>query len=473
MRWRKCGCGEVTDYISMNFIKTLWGKIMNFFKIDGQGIVDKDSTVLSSDMSEKIRLWNEILKGEAPWNAEAKSCGVVDGIVSSIADPVSEEMRISCENAELEFAMQELHNKASDIVQYMALCGGCVVRPVWNNGLRFEIIRLGNYIPLSYDLDGTLTGAVLLKEFQEKGKTYVLSETHEAVQTQDGYTHGVRLALYKFENETYTAVPLSATSKTAELTQEYAYENVALPMIVEFRNRKSNNVDGSAVPVAIYSGRENLLEDADRQYRRINWEQEAGEKIVFASADLFKTRQGEDGLVVSPKLNKLLVKLSDSGTEDNVNVYSPELRTASQVEAFQEVLRRLEISCKIGKGTLSNLEEARMTATQYTGGKKVLYDTVDTYESELEAKYRKVAYIFAYLLTAYSNIPFDDEITVSYNDSARKDPDQMRQAALLEVQQGIISKAEYRMRIFGESEEEAASKVPAAEPISFGGLFGE
>jgi len=61
---------------------------------------------------------------------------------------------------------------------------------------------------------------------------------------------------------------------------------------------------------------------------------------------------------------------------------------------------------------------------------------------------------------------------VSYNDAARKDPDQMRSAALLELQNGIISKAEYRMRIFGETQEEAESKVPETAAPALGSFFG-
>ena len=195
---------------------------------------------------------------------------------------------------------------------------------------------------------------------------------------------------------------------------------------------------------------------------------------VFASADLFRDRQGEAGgkLVVTPALRKLLVRINDSGaTGDKIQEYSPNLRTTEQLGAFQEILRRIEICCKLGKGTLSDLEDARMTATQYAGGKKVLYTTVDSYESELEEKYRRVAWIFAYLLSAYEKVPFDPEIIVTYNDAARKDPDQMRLAALQELQNGIISKAEYRMRIFGEDKETAEAKVPAATQPTFGGLF--
>jgi len=442
---------------------------MDFFTLKKLALGESKESIISAEMEEHINLWGEIISGKAYWNKDAKCCGVIDGIAGAISDPVSEEMSITSENKRLEETMQDLSSRATDIVQYMALCGSCVVRPVYAAGqLKYEIVRLGNYIPVSYDLDGTLTGAIITKQFEEKGKNYVLVEKHN----WDGKNHHVELVLYNTDGSgDYKPCSLESTEKTTGLTPEYTYENVERPFLVEFRNRKTNNIDGSNIPVAIYSGRENLLEDADRQYCRMNWEQEAGEKKVFASSDLFRSRQGEEGVRITPALQKLLVKVSDAGADEKIQEYSPALRTAEQVAAFQEILRRIEISCKLGKGTLSNLEDARMTATQYQGGKKVLYTTVDSFESELEKKYRACAWIFAYLLTAYERVKFDPEITVSYNDAARKDPDQMRQAALLEVTNGIISKAEYRMRIFGETKEDAEARVPETPP-ALEGYFG-
>ena len=443
---------------------------MDLIDLKRLSILDVQESLISHDMEEHIQLWNSILAGKAPWNKEAPCSGVIDSIAGVIDDNVAEEMSVTSENEQLRIAMDELTDRASDIVQYMVLCGGCVVRPVYTDRLKYEILQLGNYIPTSYDMDGTLTGAVLIKDFSEKGKDYALVEKHAYIDRNEY----VKVMLYEKRGEKYEQRALDSTDKTSELTEEFVYENIDRPMIVEFRSKKSNNIDGSRVPVAIYSGRENLLKDADMQYMRINWEQEAGEMRVFASSDLFRQRQGENGVVnVTPALRKLLVRINDSGaTGDKIQEYSPNLRTGAQVAALQEILRRIEICCKLGKGTLSDLEDARMTATQYAGGKRVLYTTVDAYESELETKYRHVAWCFAYLLSAYERVPFNPEITVSYNDAARKDPDQMRLAALQELNAGIISKAEYRMRIFGEPEEIAIEKVPAVTEPAFGSLFG-
>ena len=51
--------------------------------------------------------------------------------------------------------------------------------------------------------------------------------------------------------------------------------------------------------------------------------------------------------------------------------------------------------CNIGSGTISDLQKATQTATQFTGGKKAFYSVVDTIEAELEEKYKDCAYVFA------------------------------------------------------------------------------
>lgn len=119
------------------------------------------------------------------------------------------------------------------------------------------------------------------------------------------------------------------------------------------------------------------------------------------------------------------------------------------------------------KGTLSNLQEAIQTATQYKGGKSVLYNTVDVFESEFENKYKELAYVFAYMLSVYEGIPFNYEINITYDESDRKDAAMQRQEDMQEVNSGIMRKDEYRVKHYGETEEEAKANLPEVETDNF------
>ena len=94
--------------------------------------------------------------------------------------------------------------------------------------------------------------------------------------------------LYKTKNNILQQIDLTSIAHTAEITPYYAWENVERPMIIEFRNRAINKIDGTKVPCAMISGAEPLIELADKQFFRINWEQEGGELKVFADNDLFQ-----------------------------------------------------------------------------------------------------------------------------------------------------------------------------------------
>lgn len=464
----------------MSILSTIKETLFNKYNVkDITGI----STAISPEMAEHIELWNQILAGSAPWNEEAKPCGITEAIAGALSDPISEEVDVSAKSEELNNIIYKLNEDSTEIVQDIVLCGGGLVRPIYANGkLQYEIIKLGNYIPTSYDFDGTLTGALILKSLQKDNDHYILIERHNYEGYVDNesqkHRHTVSMELYKCDGY-LKRVPLYELEATANLTESYAWEDVSQPMIIEFRNRKPNKIDGSLVPVPLYAGFENLIKDADEQYQRINWEQESAKRIIFADEDLFNKRQQQDNGASKVKLGKLrqlLVKIQGSriNAEQGIETFSPEIRTSQMKEAYQEILRRLELACNIGKGTLSDLEAVAQTATQYTGGKKALYTAIDSIESELEEKYHNAAYVFAYMLSAYAGVPFDDEIEISFNDSSRKDEQQQKLTAMQEVNAGLMNPWEYRMRFYNE--DEATAKANAPEPVAsnnFGGFYGE
>lgn len=448
---------------------------MNIFSRFGINEIDGElaeyTKLLSEDMQKKLVLWLQIQKGEAPWNEESKPSGVIASIVGAIADPVMEEMKIESENEHLKNLMADVHSHSPELVGNDVCVGSSIIRPMFsNNKVQYEIIKNGFYIPSSYDMDGTLTGCVILKKIIDNKKQFMLVEKHSF----NHPIHTVEENIYRIQNGNFKKVSLQECSQTEGMSEFYSWDNVELPMIVEFRNPRQNTIDESPCPIALYGGHENLIEDCDRQYNEINWEQIAGRTRIFADEDMFKSYQGADGklkkVLLPEALQKVIIKLNGNGTaEEKIQTHSPTLRTEQQISAYQQILREIENVCRIGKGTLSDLSEVIQTATQYKGGKSVLYNTVNTFESEFEKKYKHLAYIFAYMLSAYQSVPFNPEISITYDDSDRKDASMERQADLMEVNAGLMQKWEYRMKHYGEDEETAKANVP--ENISGGFVF--
>lgn len=438
---------------------------MNIFSRFGVTSVEGMSDYLkniSPELQEKINLWLAIAQGKADWNKENPPSGVISAIKGVLTIPINEEIKIDSKNEKLLEVMTKLHERSDETVGNMATCGGSLLRPIYSNGkTQFEIIKQGYYIPTTRDFDGTLTGAVILKEIVDGKKRYLLCEVHKF----ENKTHSVTMELYRNENGTLNKVGLKSCTQTENLTPSYTWKNVEKPFIVEFRNPFPNDIDFSQNPTALYGGHENIIKDCDRQYNEINWEQVAGRTMVFADEDLFKSHQGTDGEVRAVKmpgeLSKVVVQLNGNGTsEEKIYTHSPSLRTEQQVKAYNENLRALENVCRFGFGTLSNAQLQMKTATEAKGGKEITYSTINKYESELESKYKHAAYIFAIMLKEYENVAFNDEIIITYDESDRKDAALTRQEDLQELNAGVMNKWEYRVKHYGETEEEAKANTP-------------
>ena len=458
-----------------DIINGIRGAIMRLFNLTTIEQATGITTCVSAEMRDAIDMWAEIFSTEQYFSEEhkgLKKCGIEQTLCHRLATPIGEEMETLCnDNEELQEAMARLNEDSFKIVSYMVCMGACVCRPVFSNGrVQYELIPLGNYMPTRYDIDGTLTGAVIMKPLLNGKQRYVLAEDHK----YENGTHTVTSKLFLLEGgDIMKNVPLTTIPQTADITETFAWQNVKEPFIVEFRNRDVNRIDGSDTPVALIQGIEDVLLDADKQYENMIWEQDSGTRRVFANMDMFAQRQGKKNQAEGPHLdatlNKLIVKTNmDAGTPDSdkITQFSPELRTEAQKAAFQEILKRIEQATGTGSGTLSDVQAVQQTATQYAGGKKELYNKVNQFESEIENKYKHCAYVFAYMLSAYTGIPFNSDCEVTYNDMSRKDPQQEKQIAMQEVSAGLKQKWEYRRDFYGEDEETAKANVPQTESMN-------
>lgn len=448
-------------------LRGLWLAVKSFFSPREIEQISGIKGMVSSAMNERITLWQAMMCGQAAWNEQSPSCGVLNHIASRLNMLVSREITLEVKNRAIEPVMKHLNSCVNEVVDYIALLGGCIVRPLFANGrLQYEIIPLGKYIPVQYDFDGTLLSAIIVRQLEDGKKQWILTEKH----SYKGGTHHVTVQLYKLVGDSagsYREVPLSDCPQTMDFTREYEWHDVKQPMIVEFRNQHINTVDGSLVPVPIICGCENLIKDCDQQYARMMWEQEAGEMRLFVDSDMFTKRVRRDGSITTVKptgsLSRLVTMVDGDGSTDNKRIFqhSPQLRTNDQAAAFQQVLRRLELACGLGKGTISDLDSVQQTATQYTGGRQELYAIVDKIEAEIEIKYHCVATIFAHIACAYGLGSNDSTISIVWNeDATRKDLVQAKQMELQEITAGVRNKWEYRKDFMGEDENTARANVP-------------
>ena len=129
------------------------------------------NTNISAAMYDHIKLWAELMSDHAPWSNEAKACGILPQIAGRLNYFVTRELGLEVKNDAIAAPLKHLNKNIDKVVEFIVYMGSSLLRPIYtNNKLQYETIPLGNYLPTRYDFDGTLTAAVIFKQFSEKQK---------------------------------------------------------------------------------------------------------------------------------------------------------------------------------------------------------------------------------------------------------------------------------------------------------------
>lgn len=211
-------------------------------------------------------------------------------------------------------------------------------------------------------------------------------------------------------------------------------------------------------------------------------------KAIDNKYDLFDNefRHGRKRTYISSKLQNIsvdgeLIKTFE-GTEDDVffvpqgddgrNLIqndTSDLRTSQIVEALNSELSMLGYACGFGKGFLTfNAESSGrplQTATAVMMMNNDLFRTTHKHEIVIEQALRSVVTSVIY---AHNNFTSKDEkfsknatdkIEIKFDDSIFEDKEAEKNSARQDVQNGIMSEVEYRVKIYCESESDAQKKL--------------
>ena len=155
--------------------------------------------------------------------------------------------------------------------------------------------------------------------------------------------------------------------------------------------------------------------------------------------------------------DRLFRRNLDLGSDETYNVFSPQLRDASILNGLNNILMHIEDVTSLARGTISEvtMSEAR-TATELKILKQRAYAANADVQKSLEIVFETVFNIIDIYCILYDIVP-EGEYEVGYNwdDSIIVDKDAERQLDLIDVESGLMSKVEYRMKWKGETRTQA------------------
>ncbi|MGL6202064.1 MAG: phage capsid protein [Lachnospiraceae bacterium] len=426
------------------------------FPVDTLKNIIGEQIALSSEMIRKIELWSASYSGNAPWcQDDIHSLGIEHGIVREFANTTLNEMETSLSDGKLDEYYQAGLRDLNENLQAGLALGAFIIKPLGTDG-GVQYITQESFIPLEYDSRGRLTRVVMMDVRRiHATKFYVRFEFHlrergvliirnKVYQSADMVTAG-------------SPVPLDIVEEWAKLPEEIIYP-IDYVDFGYYRNPVNNTIDKSKCGVSIYDGALPIIQKADIQFGRLDWEYESGERAVHADVT---TIQQAGGKFMMDKRNKRLYRGLDVGNEEILKEYSPDMRDEAYIRGLEEYKRDIEFVVGLAYGDLSKVSEVEKTAEEIKSSKQRKHNAIVAIQANLkdclEDFVRALAF---YQGMATRNI----KLACDFKDSVLTDEEKERQSDREDVAIGAMELWEYIVKHRGKTEAEAKKIAKYSEP---------
>lgn len=153
----------------------------------------------------------------------------------------------------------------------------------------------------------------------------------------------------------------------------------------------------------------------------------------------------------------------------------PEIRADQFWKVIKDSLNWACMTSGLGKGSLDIIPMATATQVIHTESEKM--ENKSLHEQYLEGQIIQLVRALCELSTLTGN-PIDaSEVTITFEDSVIEDTTEQKNMSMREIDIGIISPVEYRVKYYGESVEEATAKIAALKnednPFDLRGVINE
>lgn len=410
--------------------------------------------VASNDaMSAAIELWDRLYH-------QNSKLSLASSIASETARLATLEMKSEISGSDradfLNRFYKDALKKMRTAVEIACAKGGIVLKPYVSQGkILVGIIGAENFVPIDFDETGRITDAVFLDRYQSGKKVYTRIERHSF----EGKSYIIRNYAFVSEQggDLGKSISLSDTEFWKDIEPYVCCEGVENPLFAYIKMPMANSVDiHSPLGVSVYARVVPLIEDAEKQYERLIWEFESGERALYI--DESAVRRDKNGEKSLP--DKRLYRMLNSGDDTLFKDWTPNLRASQIKEGLNEILRRIEFGTGLAYGTLSDIENIDRTAEEFRASKQRSYTHICDIQSAIRNGLSELVYAMDILADLYALAPSGEfSISFDFDDSIIADRKVEFEEKLRLLEKGIINPWEVRAWYFGEEEQTARKRL--------------
>jgi len=436
----------------------------------------KVDIAISPLMTNALMLWSSMYINQAPWlSKDVKSLNLPAAIAGEISRAVTIEMDVEISGSVradyLYEQIDRVYPKLRQMIEFGAAKGGLMLKPyIFGKDIVVDFVQADQFYPVSFDANGVITVCVFSDQRIIGANYYTRLEFHQM--TPSGCV--IRNQAYKATgpNILGLAVDLQSVPAWADLEPEAIITGVTQPLFAYFRYPLANNIDPtSPLGVSCYARATDLIRDADVQWSNLLWEFESGGRALYVDSLAFGRDDEGKPLLPNKRLYRTLNQGGQVSDEEMFHEWSPEFREASILSGLDAILKKIEFSCGLAYGTLSDPNTVDKTATEIISSKQRSAATVTDCQKALESALEDLLYAMDIWATLGNLAPkgayeaayeFDDSIVTDHVTQFAQDSQAMGL--------GVMSKMEFRMKNYGETEEIAREKLALVQEESASSL---
>lgn len=315
------------------------------------------------------------------------------------------------------------------------------------DNINIDYIRADMIFPLRYE-NNEITACAFASESGTGNDRYVYLNIHEK---NERGQYVIRSAYFKKQNGTLQQIDLPEGIEEEINTQsEVPLFQIVKPNIV-------NNIDlDNPMGISVYANAVDQMEGLDLVYDSYCNEFQLGKKRIIVPVKMARVQMDEDGIT------KPMFDYNDtefyaiSGADENMGIkeINMSIRSADHETGFKTALNVLAKKCGLGD-TYYDFEAGGVkTATEIVSEESDLFRNLKKHELILRQALTGLVQAVATL----KDLAIDD-IAINFDDSIIEDTGAEKERFLQEIRDGVRQKWEYRVRFFGETEEEAKANV--------------
>ena len=325
---------------------------------------------------------------------------------------------------------------------------------VSNAKTRVDVVDIDWVFPISWSNKGITECAFGSVEYKD-GQKYIVLAVHK-LNEQGNYV--IFNHLFLDNNGDLTELQQDNTLKEFDTQSNIKWYSIFKP------NLTNNFVKNSPFGISFYANAIDNLKAVDICFDAVKNEIRDGKKRTFVRADLLNYDSGEGRLTFDPE-DTTVYQLPKGATKDDlIQSDSDNLRVSEQADALNKNLSLLGNKVGFGMNYYTYDGEKLQTATAVISSNSKMFRRKKKLEIGYESAIYDLVKGICYASSKFGTYNIDSEkMVIQFDDSIIEDKETESNRALREVSAGLLSKQEYREKIFGETPEIAEQKIRQIE----------